>query len=716
MPVHRDALMSRLLSATRLSSSAVRRRFSALRGACTLVGAVLVLTAPPAQAQPVNSIVLNEWLVNPANPILDTDGEWVELYNPGRYAIDLRGWTVRSTASNSGTSVSHVIDRSLVVECGQYVVLGKTVDRAINGDVPVDYAYGNTLIFPNSAGRFSLISPDEVLVDDAQYASASVSAQNGISRELKNPALDNTNIDGSNWGDADIEAVYGPGGRGTPGEQNSTYTPFAGGFCGSEPSAASVTSAVAGYRLLSAPVQGLTVGTLVGLNLVQGIEGEFPTAAPNLFTGYTGNPAGPRNGYVVPLSETTPLLSGRGFFWQMYTRGGPPADATEGTSRRAELPLTLQADGVPYNPFEFLDAQARFSAASRAGATNQFYLLGNPYNGTFDLSGITASSGTLSEVFQTYEPLAGYTVHTRVEGTADGDASDDIPVWQGFFAEFFTSDVSAAPTLPVDIRYSQGAIVPPGVQLAGRSGEAGQLVGLALDGVTATGARTHDEAAGVYVAADATDGWDPFDASKLAPLAGSYATVAPVGPGPDGAPRALAQLSAAPGRAVTIPLAFTATEAGRYTLSVRAGVPAGWQVALTDAATGVTTALGAGASYAFDSPAAETSDRFVLTVTPDVETAGEDAAPEAGFALAAVFPNPVVAGARTVLEVHEAQQVRAEVVDALGRRVLVLFDGALGAGARQTLDIGGAALPAGTYVLRVTGARFNATRMFSVAR
>ncbi|HEX8299513.1 MAG TPA: lamin tail domain-containing protein [Rubricoccaceae bacterium] len=699
--------MPRLLSA---DSRPALRRACALGGACL---AVLALTTLPARAQQPNSIIINEVMANPVNGPAGTDAdrEWFELYNPNRYDIDIRGWAVRDSAQSARPN--HIIAQSVIVPCGGYVVLGNTTNTTNNGGVPVDYAYGGALALANSLDRIVLLSPDGVFVDAVQYASAAISAQTGISRELLNPALFNADMDGSNWRDASVTAVYGPGGRGTPKAQNSTYTPKAGVGCGSgdEPTATSTTSAVAGYRLLSAPVRGLTVGTLAGLNLVQGVEGEFPTAAPNLFTGYTGNPLGANNGYTVPAFESTPLLSGRGFFWHMYTSGGPGPNATEGQSRRAELPLALSAFGISYEWDNPQDAVAQFTATSRAGATDQFYLLGNPYNGTFDLSGITASSGTLSEVFQTYEPETGFTPHMRVAGTADGNASDDVAVWKGFFAEFF-----AAPTLPVNIRYSLSAIVQPDVPLTGRTAAAGHLVGLALDGVTATGARTHDEAAGVYVSADATDGWDRFDASKLAPLAGPYATVAPVGPGPDGTPRSLAQRSVAAGRAVTMPLAFTATEAGRYTLSVRAGMPAGWQVVLTDAVTGTTTALGAGASYAFDSDAAETSDRFTLTVTPDAATAGEDAAPEAGFTLSAVFPNPVVAGAQTVLEVREAQQVRAEVIDALGRRVLVLFDGALGAGARQTLDVGAAGLPAGTYVLRVTGAQFNAARTFSVAR
>ncbi len=701
--------MSSLLSA---GFHPALRRACALGGACL---AVLVLAALPARAQEPNSLIINEWMVNPANPGVagvDTDREWVELYNPNPYPIDLRNWVVRDSAA-SGIRPPHVIDRSVIVQCYGYVVLGNTTNTTNNGGVPVDYAYGGALVFANSLDRFVLYSPDSVVVDQVRFASAATSAQDGISRELKNPALDNFNVDGSNWASASVTSVYGNGGRGTPRAQNSAFTPFSGGCSGLESSASSTTSAVAGYRLLSAPIRGLTVGTLAGLNLVQKLPDEFPDAAgPNLFTGYTGNPAAANNGYVVPGSKTTALVPGRGFFWYMYTEGGPPANAPEGTSRRADLPLTLQATGAINEAANSpQDVVTRFSAGSRAGATDQLYLLGNPYNGAFDLSGITASSGVLSEVFQFYTPETGYTVRTRVAGTADGTASDDAAVWEGFFAEFF-----AAPSFPVDLRYALGAIVQPNVPLGGRSGAAGQLVGLALDGVTATGARTHDEAAGVYVSADATDGWDRFDASKLAPLAGPYATVAPVGPGPDGAPRALAQRSVAAGGAATMPLAFTATEAGRYTLSVRAGAPAGWQVVLTDAATGAATALGAGASYAFDSEAAETSERFTLTVTPDAATAGEEDAAAAGFSLAPVSPNPVAGGSRTVLEVREAQHVRAEVVDALGRRVRVLFDGALGAGGRQALEVGGTALPAGTYVLRVTGEQFSAARMFSVAR
>jgi DNA-binding beta-propeller fold protein YncE len=66
---------------------------------------------------------------------------------------------------------------------------------------------------------------DTLTVDRAAYANGGISAQEGISRELKHHSLDNLDVDGANWQDADASAVYGSGGLGTPGMQNSTFDP-----------------------------------------------------------------------------------------------------------------------------------------------------------------------------------------------------------------------------------------------------------------------------------------------------------------------------------------------------------------------------------------------------------------------------------------------------------------------------------------------------------
>ena len=172
-------------------------------------------------------LVINEVLSNPGGTITDANGEWFELYNAGTRPVNLQNLVIADSAA-SGRRPYHLISASLVVPSGGYVVLGNTTNTTNNGGVTVDYAYGAALALANSLDAVKIArvyGTDTLTIDRTQYASAAVSAQNGISRELKNPALDNGNMDGSNWADALVTAVYGPGGRGTPKAQNSTFTP-----------------------------------------------------------------------------------------------------------------------------------------------------------------------------------------------------------------------------------------------------------------------------------------------------------------------------------------------------------------------------------------------------------------------------------------------------------------------------------------------------------
>lgn len=668
---------------------------------------VLVLVCGTARAQQPGDLVITEWLTNPGGTISDANGEWFELFNTTNRPIDLKDWAVRDSAA-SGLRPLHIIASSVIVPAYGFVVLGNTTNTTNNGGVPVDYAYGSAMAFANSLDGLVLLSPDSTVIDRAYYASAAISAQNGISRELLDVRFDNRSMDSPSWADALTTSVYGPGGRGTPGAAGQTFLP--------PPvlSTTAVTSAVAGYRLVAPPMRGATVGTLAELNLVQGLVDEFPNAeGPNLFSGYSGNGAATYGGFVAPTSTSTSLPPGRGVLWYMYDEGGPPEDDTLGFSRRATLPLTLQTTGYPVTG----DAATTFSAAERAGATDQFYLLGNPFDGSFDLSGLTASSGTLSEVVQLYVPGSGYVVRTRVPGVSDGDASDDVAVWQGFFAEFF-----APPSLPVTLTYADAARTATEPPYVGRTAGAStyRRVGLRLSGVTASGAATNDEAAVLYVSADATEGWDAFDASKLAPLSAPSATLALRGVDATGQTKALAQRSLPDNLAgpVAVPVTFSATEAGRYTVSVSTfeHVPATWEVRLSDLDAGTETALSPGTSYTFESGPGAHDARFVLTVVPGAVTAGESLGVGVGYTLSSVSPNPSRHGAQAVVSVRETQPVRAEVYDLLGRRVSVAFEGTLAAGSSHTIRVGAGLLSAGAYVLRVSGAEFSDARVFHVAR
>jgi uncharacterized repeat protein (TIGR01451 family) len=193
-------------------------------------------------------VVFNEVLSNPGGTISDANGEWFELYNAGQFPVNLKNFLINDFASadsNFGCEIGpngttnycarppHTIASDLIIPSGGYETFGNTTNTTNNGGVPVDYAYGSALALANSLDGLRLRTPGGLVIDKTFYASAAISAQNGISRELKNQALDNSNMDDqTNWADAGVTAVYGPGGRGTPKAQNSTFTPLVESFTG----------------------------------------------------------------------------------------------------------------------------------------------------------------------------------------------------------------------------------------------------------------------------------------------------------------------------------------------------------------------------------------------------------------------------------------------------------------------------------------------------
>jgi hypothetical protein len=175
-------------------------------------------------------LVINEVMVNPPGTgAAELPLEWFEIYNAGSRKVQLQNLVIADSAA-SGRRPYHVINSPLEVAPGGYVVLGTSTNTTDNGGAPVDYAYGNAFNLANSLDAVKIArvygpSSDTLTIDRTQYANAAISAAEGISRELKNPALDNSNMDGSNWASALVTAVYGTGGRGTPKAQNSTFTP-----------------------------------------------------------------------------------------------------------------------------------------------------------------------------------------------------------------------------------------------------------------------------------------------------------------------------------------------------------------------------------------------------------------------------------------------------------------------------------------------------------
>ncbi len=82
----------------------------------------------------------------------------------------------------------------------------------------------------------------------------------------------------------------------------------------------------------------------------------------------------------------------------------------------------------------------------------------------------------------------------------------------------------------------------------------------------------------------------------------------------------------------------------------------------------------------------------------------------------AATPNPYTSQTSVRFRVAESQAVRVVLYDALGRQVRVLLDGPVEAGVYETVEIAGGDLPAGTYVVRVEGARAAGSTRVVLAR
>ena len=188
--------------------------------------------APPAPRFDVTSstgLVITEVMPDPSK-VVDTAGEWFEVYNGGSAAINLQGYRIVS-ASGLTNSESHTIASAVVVAPGDYVVFGTNANTTTNGGAPVDYAYGSSIALNNGSSTsanewLALRTSAGVTLDSVAYAVRVLPANpgpytppSGSSRALLDLSSDNTILSSSAW--ATSVSTYGLGDRGTPGQPNS---------------------------------------------------------------------------------------------------------------------------------------------------------------------------------------------------------------------------------------------------------------------------------------------------------------------------------------------------------------------------------------------------------------------------------------------------------------------------------------------------------------
>ena len=163
-------------------------------------------------------LVINEIMNNPVN-VTDSYGEWFEMTNTGTDTIDLNGLTLKDDGGDQ-----HTISQmgGLLLEPGEFVVLGVNDNPAENGGVNVDYVYSNFAL-GNGWDEIIFEHPTGAILDEVWYDNgATFPDPAGGSMMLIDPYSDNSL--GANW--TTSTEPFGDGDFGTPGSSNFSDNGF----------------------------------------------------------------------------------------------------------------------------------------------------------------------------------------------------------------------------------------------------------------------------------------------------------------------------------------------------------------------------------------------------------------------------------------------------------------------------------------------------------
>lgn len=500
-----------------------------------------------------------------------------------------------------------------------------------------------------------------------------------------------------------------------------------------------------GWRLLSAPVQGVTVNLLALQNLVQGIpagngvaQAQYPSAQSNFYTSYNG---GDRFDYVSLASTGVQLTPGRGFWWYWYDLAIDPDNASfgGGTSESVALDnFALTALGTALTASVTESFADNTNGASGSGpngnptgpngellpADDDFYMVGNPFKDPFSVSSISVTGGTLQDAFFAWNagnpngtpPVDPSTVlngpgsYEVLFATPTPGQQNYAAVWQGLMAEV-TSPSAATIDFTFDIAGIDVNQTPP---FHGKTASESYL-SLYLDGTTESGAQVRDAAAWIRFRADAGTGWDRFDASKPMPPSAPFALIAPVGVRDGAAYQQAVRSLPMEAADVSVPVSFVSTEGGSFTLSWR-GVDTfdgTRDLSLIDHLTRTAVDLASSASYAFTADASDWADRFEIRIGS--AAVGTETGPAAAF-VGRPWPNPAVGAAAMNIRLAESGQVYVSVFDAIGRLISRSDRGVLEAGVVHQIEIKTDALKSGVYVVRIDGGAEQTGRRLTVVR
>jgi hypothetical protein len=163
------------------------------------------------------NIIITEFMYNP-DSVSDTAGEWVEIYNAGSDAVNLKGWVLKDSGSDE-----FIISEDWVLGIGTHAVLCKNTNTTLNGGVNCDIGYSGFTL-GNTADSIILVKSDGNVSDSVEYNAGAEPWKSynkpGYSVQLGPDSYGaSENDNGDNWCNAYDEMSSGD--WGTPGSINA---------------------------------------------------------------------------------------------------------------------------------------------------------------------------------------------------------------------------------------------------------------------------------------------------------------------------------------------------------------------------------------------------------------------------------------------------------------------------------------------------------------
>ena len=153
-------------------------------------------------------IVITEIMPNPVS-VSDSYGEWFEFYNTSDSTIDIADWVIKDAGNDE-----HIINSdtmSVIVMPGDYFILARNGNGALNGGLDADYIYSGFTL-SNSEDEIIFMDADGAIVDEVHYTNE-WGFDAGVTMEIHD--LESNNNLPENWYAATVQ--YGEGDYGTPG-------------------------------------------------------------------------------------------------------------------------------------------------------------------------------------------------------------------------------------------------------------------------------------------------------------------------------------------------------------------------------------------------------------------------------------------------------------------------------------------------------------------